>query len=195
MCNPYSNNYTTTGDHRWFKLLPSCTDPRCNSFATPCATNVWTENPPKNKTTMLGSKYKKREQTQTRRKSFDVPDQWKPCGSSPTTNHGVQRNSSLTTRSNVQLLDRRGLLYPYEKEEKIKSVPRKPTPFLGPFPRCHDIPFLLHTHRLSSMIIVRWTNIVFNFIFFFPLFYFYVQTDASLLRLPRSHTRHVLQRL
>ena len=92
-------------------------------------------------------------------------------------------------------LDGRGLLYPYEKEEKIKSVPRKPTPFLGPFPRCHDIPFLLHTHRLSSMIIVRWTNIVFQFRFFFSLFYFYVQTDASLLRLPRSHTRHVLQRL
>ena len=142
MCNPYSNNYTTTGDHRWFKLLPSCTDPRCNSFATPCATNVWTENPPKNKTTMLGSKYKKREQTQTRRKSFDVPDQWKPCGSSPTTNHGVQRNSSLTTRSNVQLFGRTRLIVSLRKGRKNKISATKADALFGSIPSMprHSVP-------------------------------------------------------
>ena len=80
------------------------------------------------------------------------------------------------------------------KGRKNKISATKADALFGSIPRCHDIPFLLHTHRLSSMIIVRWTNIVFQFRFF-SLFYFYVQTDASLLRLPRSHTRHVLQRL
>ena len=110
------------------QTIPFMYRPPMQFSSMPCATIMLTQNPPKINKTTLDQKDKKREHTQTRRKSFDVPDPRQPCRSIPTTNNpGVQHSSSLTTRSNVQVLDRRSLFNPTTRTKNIynhRAVPR-----------------------------------------------------------------------
>ena len=79
------------------QTIPFMYRPPMQFSSMPCATIMLTQNPPKINKTTLDQKDKKREHTQTRRKSFDVPDPRQPCRSIPTTNNpGVQLSSSLT---------------------------------------------------------------------------------------------------
>ena len=118
-------------------------------FAMPCATNVLTKILKK---INLGSKRQKEGATQPVASHTTFPTSGTPGHSIPSpTNHGVQQSSSLKTRSNVQLLERRGLIKPCDqRKKKLITLPQSRRR-LGPSLRRHDVPFLPHTHSFASM--------------------------------------------